>query len=57
MIKAAITLHNPSILGDDKELDWDTAASLHKKPRCDILTNDGSDVREALVNYFSLNPL
>ena len=58
MVKAAIILHNPSILhGSKEELDWDIATSLYKKRSRNILTNNGSDVREALVNYFSLNPL
>jgi hypothetical protein len=58
MIKAATILHNLCIMyGDKDEVDWDIPNTVHKKPSCNIHTNDGTDVREALVNYFSLNPL
>ncbi len=58
MIKAATILHNLCIINGDKdEIDWDTPNTVHKKPSCNIQTNDGNDVREALVNYFLLNPL
>ncbi len=58
MIKAATILHNLCIINGDKdEIDWDTPNTVHKKPSCNIQTNDGNDVREALVNYFSLDPL
>lgn len=56
MIKAAVILHNLSITNNDKnEIDWDTPTVTYKKPSCNVHTNGGSDVREALVNYFIQN--
>jgi hypothetical protein len=42
---------------DNEEIDWDIPVTVHKKPACNIQTNDGAGVRHALVNYFLANPL
>ncbi len=58
LVKAAVILHNICILSGDKdEIEWQTPTNLHKKPSCNIHTNDGTDVRLSLVNFFSINPL
>ncbi|CAF1118756.1 unnamed protein product [Rotaria sordida] len=58
IVKVATILHNLCVMNGDKdEIDWDTPNTVHKKPSCNIHTNDGTDVREALVNFFLLHPL
>nr|ACD54739.1 PIF/Harbinger-like protein [Adineta vaga] len=58
MVKAATILHNLCILnGDNDEIEWNTTAVVHRKPSCNSHTNDGTDVRNAIVKFFLCNPL
>jgi hypothetical protein len=58
IIKTAAILHNLCVMNNDnEEIDWDIPVTVHKKPACNIQTNDGAGVRHALVNYFLANPL
>ncbi|CAF1625367.1 unnamed protein product [Rotaria magnacalcarata] len=58
LIKAATILHNICISSGDKvEIDWDTPLVIHKKPSCNIQTNSGTDSRDALKDFFLMNPL
>ncbi|CAF1537989.1 unnamed protein product [Rotaria magnacalcarata] len=58
IIKAATVLHNICITrGDKVDIDWDTPLVIHKKPSCNIHTNRGTNSRDALKDFFLINPL
>jgi hypothetical protein len=58
IIKAATIIHNLCVsTGDNIEIDWETPLVIHKKPSCNTHTSTGTDVREALADYFIQNPL
>jgi hypothetical protein len=58
IIKTAAILHNLCVVNNDhEEIDWNIPVTIHKKPACNSQTNDGANIRQALVNYFVANPL
>ncbi|CAF4508689.1 unnamed protein product, partial [Didymodactylos carnosus] len=58
IIKTAVILHNfCADIRDNVEVEWDVSQPLYKKPNCTTITNNVTQIRQALATHFQNNPL